>query len=178
MRHYYVCFLLELICFRCTWHIYRRGSDTSHFANISSGRHQAWTSSKSTIIQIAEEKDLGVHLTEDFKCVGQLPKPDLSWEWWRGISGDYRQTRFLAYIQDVHPASHGVLCPSVVTSPEKMFREGKEQRQDGIYRDSVTCLTKLDCIVHLGLTTLEERRTRGDLIEAYKIMTGKEAVDQ
>ena len=34
-----------------------------------------------TIQQIAEEKDLGVHLTEDLKCVlGQLPKPDLSWE--------------------------------------------------------------------------------------------------
>jgi len=29
----------------------------------------------------------------------------------------------------------------------------------------------------LGLTSLEERRIRGDLVEAYKIMTGREAVD-
>jgi ribonucleases P/MRP protein subunit RPP40 len=30
----------------------------------------------------------------------------------------------------------------------------------------------------LGLTTLEKRRTRGDLIEIHKIMTGKEGLDQ
>lgn len=33
-----------------------------------------------------------------------------------------------------------------------------------------------DRLVKLGLTTLEERRRRGDLIEAYKIITGKEKV--
>ena len=33
-----------------------------------------------------------------------------------------------------------------------------------------------DRLVKLGLTTLEERRRRGDLIETYKIITGKEKV--
>ena len=32
--------------------------------------------------------------------------------------------------------------------------------------------------MHLGLPTLEERRLRGDLTETYKIMMGKEVVDQ
>ena len=31
---------------------------------------------------------------------------------------------------------------------------------------------------HLELTTLKERRIRGDLIETFKIMTGKERVDR
>ena len=32
--------------------------------------------------------------------------------------------------------------------------------------------------MQLGLTTLEERRIRGDLIEMFKIMTEREAVDR
>ena len=35
-----------------------------------------------------------------------------------------------------------------------------------------------DRLVHLDLTTLEERRTRGDLIEAYKIITRKEDISR
>ena len=31
---------------------------------------------------------------------------------------------------------------------------------------------------HLELTTLREQRIRGDLIETFKIMTGKERVDR
>jgi len=37
-------------------------------------------------------------------------------------------------------------------------------------------LTYEERLMRCGLTNLEKRRTRGDLIEAYKIMTGKEAI--
>ena len=44
----------------------------------------------------------------------------------------------------------------------------------------VTGLKKESCesrLQHLGLTTLEQRRKRGDMIEVNKIMTGKESID-
>ena len=31
-------------------------------------------------------------------------------------------------------------------------------------------------LIKCGLTTLEKRKSRGDLIEAYKIITGKESI--
>ena len=31
-------------------------------------------------------------------------------------------------------------------------------------------------LIKCGLTTMEKRRNRGDLIEAYKIITGKESI--
>src|SRR6218665_141154 len=33
-----------------------------------------------------------------------------------------------------------------------------------------------EMLIRCGLTTLEKRRSRGDLIEAYKIITGKESI--
>ena len=76
--------------------------------------------SSSTIQQTAEEKDLGVHLAENLKpsiqCVRSAAKA-------RSVVGngkqefqETRQRRFLAHIQDVLPASHGVLC--------SLFRHG------------------------------------------------------
>ena len=37
-------------------------------------------------------------------------------------------------------------------------------------------LTYEERLMRCGLTNLEKRKTRRDLIEAYKIMTGKEAI--
>jgi len=37
-------------------------------------------------------------------------------------------------------------------------------------------VTRISAIIKCGLTTLEKGRSRGDLMEAYKIITGKEAL--
>src|SRR6218665_652709 len=39
-----------------------------------------------------------------------------------------------------------------------------------------TYLSYEERLIRCGLTTLEKRRSRGDLIEAYKIITGKESI--
>jgi len=41
-----------------------------------------------------------------------------------------------------------------------------------------TKIPSLARLAHFGLNTLEERRMREAIIETYKIMTGKEAVDR
>jgi len=33
-----------------------------------------------------------------------------------------------------------------------------------------------ETLIRCGLTTLEKKKSRGDLIEAYKIITGKESI--
>ena len=55
---------------------------------------------------------------------------------------------------------------------EKVQRRAKEQIWG--YKD----LSNEERLKRCGLTTLERRRSRGDLIEAYKIITGKDAVQK
>ena len=51
---------------------------------------------------------------------------------------------------------------------EKVQRRATKMSQD--YKD----LSYEERLIRCGLTTLEKRRSRGDLIEAYKIITGKD----
>src|SRR6218665_3067333 len=53
---------------------------------------------------------------------------------------------------------------------EKMQRRATKMIQG--YKD----LSYEERLITCGLTTLEKRRSRGDLIEAYKIITGKESI--
>src|SRR6218665_2443544 len=53
---------------------------------------------------------------------------------------------------------------------EKVQRRTTKMIQD--YKD----LSYEERLIRCGLTTLEKRRSRGDLIEAYKIITGKESI--
>ena len=59
---------------------------------------------------------------------------------------------------------------------------GDKEILEAVQRRSVMMVTNLkgknysQRLEELGMTTLEERRERGDLIQAYKVLTGKERV--
>src|SRR6218665_2906319 len=60
--------------------------------------------------------------------------------------------------------------------PEDMEKLEKVQRRATKMIQGFKCLSYEERLIRCGLTTLEKRRSRGDLIEAYKIITGKESV--
>ena len=65
---------------------------------------------------------------------------------------------------------------TVLKERHKVLRKGsKISNKDGAWTSSLSYEQRLR---HLELTTLRERRIRGDLIETFKIMTGKESVDR
>jgi len=102
-----------------------------------------------------------------------------TWEF-MGIHGNGKQEfqeniqrRFLVHIQDLYPASHVQAWSPHLTKDIECLEKVATKMVQGLRH-----LPYEDRLVHLGLTTLEERRTRWDVIEAYKIITGKETVDR
>ena len=168
--------LLKLNPSKCKVMHIGHSSGTVYYMNDDSGN--------STIIQqIAEEKDLGVHLTDDLKpstqCVRSAAKA-------RSVMGmvkrNFRrldqQDFLLIYKTYIRPRME--YCVQAWSPHLKKDIECLEKVQRAATKmvHGLRHLPYEDRLVHLGLTTLEERRTRGDLIEAYKIITGKEAVDR
>ena len=62
------------------------------------------------------------------------------------------------------------------------WTQGDKETLEAVQRRAVMMVTNLkgknysQRLEELGMTTLEERRERGDLIQAYKVLTGKERV--
>jgi len=136
-----------------------------------------------TIQQIAEEKDLGVHLTEDLKpsiqCVRSAAKA-------RSVMGMVsrnfkrldKEDFLLIYKTYIRPRME--YCVQAWSPHLKKDIECLERVQRAATKrvQGLRHLPYEDRLVYLGLPTLQERRLRGDLIETYKIMTGKEAVNR
>ena len=134
------------------------------------------------LIEVTEEKDLGVITTCDLKPARQCAE------------AAKKATAILRLIKrhfhDMNIPTFRILYKSFV----RPHLEYCVQVWSPNLRKDIDCLeriqkraTKLvpelrhstydERLRRLGLTTLERRRLRGDLIETYKILTGKESID-
>src|SRR6218665_3702953 len=55
-------------------------------------------------------------------------------------------------------------------------RSAKKERRNACIHSTLQYLSYEERLIRCGLTTMEKRRSRDDLIEAYKIITGKESI--
>ena len=144
---------------------------------------QTYTLGNTELEKVTTEKDLGVHITDDAKPSQQC------------IEAAKKASQALGFVKrtfsyyDRH--SFSVLYKTYIRS--KM--EFAVQAWNPYLKKDIECLEKIqhratklvpelrnleynERLKALNLTTLEERRERGDLIETYKILTGKENIDR
>ena len=134
------------------------------------------------LIVSKEEKDLGITVTNDLKSAVQCSKAAAKA---RSIAGLIRRNfrrlekpEFLAlYKAYIRP--HMEFCVQAWSPHLRKDIETLERVQRSATKMVVGLkhLTYEERLKELGLTSLEKRRTRGDLIEVYKVMTAKENLD-
>ena len=128
------------------------------------------------------EKDVGVLIHKSFKpslqCARAASKANLVLgQLCRGISYRDRNTFISLYKTYVRP--HLDYC-SQAWSP---WNAADREIIESVQRRAVKMVTNLkgrtyeERLAELGMVTLETRRKRGDLIQAYKVLSGKDDVD-
>lgn len=128
------------------------------------------------------EKDLGVHISKDLKPAQHIGK----------ITA--KANRMVGLIRRTFSYMDNDMCKSLYCSLVRPHLEYAVQSWSPYYRKDIDEIEKVQrratklspdlkdlpyeerCRL-LGLTTLEKRRLRGDLIETYKILTGKENIN-
>jgi len=138
--------------------------------------------SKVKIEEVELEKDLGIYIRNDLKvstqCVNAARKARsviaMIKRYFRRLDNDDFLLIYKIYIRP-----HVEYCIQAWSPHLKKDIQCLEKVQRSATRlvPSLRKFTYEERLRRLGLTTLERRRQRGDLIEAYKIMTGKEQVD-
>jgi len=140
------------------------------------------TGIKAKIEEVDIEKDLGIYIKNDLKVSTQCVKAaGKARSVMAMIRRNFRRLDkedfLLIYKTYIRP--HVEYCiqawsPHLIKDIQCLE---KVQRSATRLVSSLKKLTYEERLLRLGLTTLEKRRQRGDLIEAYKIMTGKEQID-
>src|SRR6218665_2522488 len=128
-----------------------------------------------------EERDLGVIIYRSAKpsrqCAEASEKANSTLGMIRGIivSRD-KDTILRLYKTLIRPQLE--YCIQVWSSylKQDMEKLEKVQRRAAKMIQGYKYLSYKERLIRCGLTTLEKRRSRGDLIEAYKIITGKESI--
>jgi len=131
---------------------------------------------------IAAEKDLGVYITNDLKpmeqCIQAARKAQSLTRNNKKAIQDYRQGRFgIIYQTYVRPRlEYCIHAWSPKLQKDKMLLE-KEQRRAIRMVKGLKKLPYETRLKKLGIYSLERRRLCGDLIETFKILTGREYVN-
>lgn len=135
-----------------------------------------------TILQtISEERDLGIYITEDLKpslqCVKAAKKASSA----LGIikrSFTNFDTPSFALVYKTYVRCHMEYCVQAWNPYYKKDIEVLEKIQKRATKlvPELRNLSYCERLKRLKLTSLTDRRKRGDLIEAYKIITGKENI--
>jgi hypothetical protein len=133
--------------------------------------------------QVPEEKDLGVFFTQDLKSSTQCMKSAAKA---RRIIGMVRrhfrrldkQDFLLIYKTYIRP--HLEYCvqswlPHLIKDIQCLERVQKAATNLVPVLRNLSYIQRLK---RLGLTTLQTRRARGDMIEVFKIMTGRERIER
>lgn len=132
--------------------------------------------------KVSNEKDLGVYITDDAKpsmqCVEAAKKASQALGFIKRTF-TYFDRRSFSILYRTYVRPHMEFAIQAWNPYLKRDIECLEKIQHRATKlvPELRNLAYSDRLKALNLTTLEERRSRGDLIEAFKIITGKENVD-
>ena len=153
-------------------HVIHAGQHNPHFEYIWGGQ----------ALEVTEvEKDVGVMVTSNLKpsvqCANAAKKANMVLgQIARGVTYRDRVTFIRLYQVFVLPHL------SYAVQAWAPFNKADKELLEKVQRRAVMMVTNLrgnyeERLLSLKMRTLEERRTRGDLIEVFKILTGKSNVD-
>ena len=136
-----------------------------------------------TLETTVEEKDVGVMIRNDLKPSSQCAKAAKKANSVLGQMArafHYRDKDTWPRLYKTYIRCHLEYCVqawSPYNAADKELLEKVQRRAVGMI-SGLTGRTYEERLAECNLTTLEERRTRGDLIQTWKIIHGKDAVDR